>query len=80
MEKTSQATLTDKLVRTAENINELKGLIERINIKIIGSDVLKPSCDSGPWPPEFSVQEWTEINRSQTARLINDLKNLLEVI
>jgi len=76
-------TLTEKLIGTAENINEIRTAISQIKRTIDGPEISsKTCCDPGPdpWPPELNLHAWANDNKIQTSCILEDLLDILRVI
>jgi len=73
-------TLTEKLINTAQNINEIRDVIRQITKKITGPELSKTACTSEPWPPELSLHEWAGDNLNQTSFILSDLRELSQSI
>ena len=73
-------TLTGGLIETAENLNEIRDLVDAIDRRIKGPEPTGECCDKMPWPPQLGLEEWIATNHKNTADILGKLNRILQVM
>lgn len=75
-----EATLTERLIKTAENLNEIRDVIAQIGRKFKGPEPQKEACEKAQWPPQYGIEEWAMSNYQKTDDILNKMYSILQIL